>query len=270
MRSFGRPSGWILLVALVAAGAAAAQTRDDDAPKRQPTIVNSAETRPAYPLAPPRPLPPPGLEGVEGSPLDVARGHLSRVEVLDALGIRLSRQLRLLLQDDPSAERCAVVASGARALRMALDEAERSHRTAAAHLEPASTADPVAEPTAEAGEWLVQFRARLDHLGGLRGWVDDELSAADCEDDTVAPAFYLPPESLAAVDGRAAIFVRADAASRVVWVDEVPWAVSGPDGWTVLVVPEGDRRVCIAPGADPTCDGGYVASATMGAAFDLR
>ena len=93
---------WLVLLLLVPVSASVgpvAQGQEAGSEKRegkQPSVVNSTEIAPVPGLQPPDALPPPGLEGVAGSPLAQAGEHLLRAEVLDALGVRIARRVLVL------------------------------------------------------------------------------------------------------------------------------------------------------------------------------
>ena len=173
--------------------------------------------------------------------------------MLDGLGVRIARKL--------GGADCDLLAPGGRALSLALAEADAHATTAGALL-----ADPGA-PTPEALERWRAIDTRLAQLASTAAEVEQRSDR--CRAGHAPPSLYLTPAESEPIDGLVAVFAQASAPHRVVWVDDTPTAVSGSDGWTLLVLSPGEHRLCDAWGDAAECRTRVVIEATMGAAFEL-
>lgn len=240
----------LCLAPLLAAGWAHAQTQ-----VHKPG--QGAEGPQARTLAPPAAVPPPTLRGRVAGDRVFAQAELADAEVLDALGIRAVRALdEQLAGPDPA---CPRLRAGLRGATLARGEASLRVITAQSLL----ADDP---PLLARTEALLH---RLDSLGSEIDRRRRSLARRCPGDEVVVPRLWLPEEARAAVDGQVVVFASAGAAHRVVWVGDQPRAVTGADGWAVLVVPQGTVAVCVAGPEAERCTDAVEVYAAMGAAFEV-
>jgi hypothetical protein len=242
----------ILLAGVLGAAGFALAQEPDDRPSQAPSVDNSAVVVPAEPLPTPLPDPPPGLGDVPDTPQGRAAAHADVAEVLDVLGVRAART---------ASEDCATAPAVAMGLGLV-------HHEAREHLKTAKALLLGVDGTAAQEARLAELQGRLGHLEGLL--VQARARASRCDRAPSSPAVFLEPRARGPVLGQVAVYTRGDGPSQVVWVDGTPIGVTGPDGWTVIVLEAGERTLCSADPRDAECQPGFRVDALMGAAFDLR
>ncbi|MEE2827763.1 MAG: hypothetical protein VX498_01130, partial [Myxococcota bacterium] len=244
------------ILGLVLVGPALAEEGEED--EVETPGPGSQESNSVVPLPPPRLRPPPGLGLVPGTPGEQALRHWERAEAIVDLFVHINREMgrrENVLGSSSKPKARLEACPGAYALQRGMVAALREVR---AELSTAQAlAESLPQDSAEATTLQERLKRSFTNIqwresyaegrpGRFRQWGCPEAPAEPTPLPPATPGFYdrAPAQ---------AILVEVRDAGRVLWLDDVPQAVSDEWGLGVVVLSPGSHVLCEADPRETSC-----------------